>query len=156
VGRQRRLYVMNRPPTLSKYVEKYTKLWAWWEKARSAITMAAKTSAGVELYQVVPADIIDEVRLRVCGALAYVRFRHDLENGRLEYGVLLTSADGRSVKYRRVKNVDFDERGNVGEHYHFDEVEEQSFKRLHLQTVTETVPTIVELYFSETQNEATR
>jgi len=147
---------MNRLPNLSTYVEQYKKLRTWWEKARSVIAEAAKTSAGVELYQLVPDDIGDEVRLRVCGALAYVRFKHDLKNGRLEYGVLLTSADGRPVKYERIKDLDFDELGNVGGHFHFGDEEEQNFKRLHRETLAEAVPIIVKMYFSETQNEATR
>ncbi len=136
---------------LSSYVDRYTKLRSWWEKARSVITESARTSEGIELYQLVPGDICDEVRLRICGALAYIRFTHNFTVGRLEYGALLVSADSRPVKYERIKDIEFDEFGKVDGHLHFVSEDEQgrSFRHLHRKTLTEAVQKIVEVYFSD-------
>lgn len=144
---------MNRLPTLAKHVENYTKLRAWWVKAQAVIAKAATTSAGVELYQLVPREISDESRLDVCGALAYVRFRHDFESGTLEYGALPVGVAGKPVRYVRIRDIAFDGMGNVGQVYHFDDEDDQSFRLLHLQTMAEIVPAIVEMYFSETLTE---
>ena len=148
--------MMNKLPKLSYYVEHYTKLRTWWEKAQRVIAEAARTSLGVEQYQLLPEDFNDEVRLRVCGALAYVRFTHDFKNGRLEYGALLVTADGRPVRRARIRGLGFDGMGSVGGQFHFDDQDEQSFRRLHLQTMAEIVPTIVEMYFSETDTETSK
>jgi hypothetical protein len=93
----------------------------------------------------------DEVRLRICGALVYVRFKHNLNEGRLEYGAIPMAADGRPIRYAKLDNVTFDSLGNVGGQFHFDDDEDQAFRYLHLQVIARIVPEILANYFSEAQ-----
>jgi hypothetical protein len=130
--------------TLAEYDQIYGQLNRLWEKACKYIIRGTKSSAGFSSYEVLE-ERPGEVRLRVFGALAYVRFKHDLENGFLEYGALKMSPQGEVKEYLEVASLKFDTLGNTEEH--FDINGEMDFSNLHLKTLAKGMKEIVRLHF---------
>jgi hypothetical protein len=126
----------------------YARLRAGWEKARAEIVRSSNAlgpnSQGIAIIDPT-AD--DELRFMFFGALAYVRFKHNFEDGFLEYGALRPNSEKTEIKYIMIKALKYDFLGSVEGHWNFDNVGVQSFSTLHLRTLAENAAAIVRAYF---------
>jgi hypothetical protein len=139
---------------LAEYDAQYKKIRRGWEQARDQIISSTR-AAGFDSYQIVNESVGDELRIMVCGALAYIRFKHDLTHGFLEYGVLKMHADGEHEERIKIEVFQFDTLGNVAQHWSLKPGSGSEFSELHLRTLAEKTSDILWLFFdlAELQSE---
>ena len=131
---------------IAEYDARYMRLRGGWGEARNQI-VGAITSLGFNSDRIVDTTDDDEVRILVCGAHVYIRFKHDLEHGFIEYGVLKVSPDGKCQTRVEVETLQFDHLGNVSQHWNLKPGVGLEFRELHLKTLAEKTPEILRCYF---------
>jgi hypothetical protein len=138
---------MSKRP-IERHIRAYEELRLQWLRAK------AQMEEVFEKYGLAGGAVLgstdEEVRLAICGALAYVRFWHDFQNGYLEYGALESCDDGEPEHRRHValKTLMFDKLGNVATHFSFGSAEDGAFAGIHLRTLAELMPKIVQIYYA--------
>lgn len=109
----------------------YSDLLAQWKIAASKVYQN-RNSTGLTNYSVPTEAENDELLFKVFGLNCFMRFRHNFENGTIEYGVVKRHDNDQKL-WVPVVSVHFGQRGNLKPPFDFNPVTE--YDRTHLEVL---------------------
>ncbi len=128
---------------LETHSDTYQKLARQWQHAKSCI-VASIDYASLHEYRILHKGGGDnELRFSFFGAVVYVAFGHDLENGWLEYGAVQPLPAGE--RHVPVHRLDFSPEGDVTEGCNLSDY--ASYEPLHVRILAEHAQALVRAYF---------
>lgn len=133
--------------TLGGYAYRYGRFTEFWAKAKQGIM----ESFDLEGYEVEQEEREEgtAIYFRLFGAKCYVAFTHDLEKGKLEYGVV-DPRDSQEQRRIQCSALEFDVNANLGEvgaQGAWSIADPKSVQSVHLSLISKIAPQLVSVFY---------